>query len=96
MDEHRPVKAERNRRQRFKERARLEYLAGAEENWRRRTGRPRTAEELERVLRRYPGDIYGSGPGLAICLVRPACPGRPRGPAGVLVEDACKRNEGRR
>jgi hypothetical protein len=55
MDEHRPVKAERNRRQRFKERARLEYLAGAEEEW-RRTGRLMTAEELERVLRRYPGD----------------------------------------
>ena len=57
MDEYRPVKAQRNRRQRFKERARMEYIAGAEEDWRRRTGRPMTAEELERVLRRYPGDI---------------------------------------
>jgi hypothetical protein len=46
MDEYRPVKAERNRRQRFKERARLEYLAAAEEDWRKRTGRPMTAEEL--------------------------------------------------
>ena len=59
MDEYRPVKAERNRRQRFKERARTEYIAGAEEDWRRRTGRPMTAEELERVLRRYPGGRLG-------------------------------------
>ena len=57
MDEYRPVKAERNRRQRFKERARMEYIAGAEEDWRRRTGRPMTAEDLERVLRRDPADI---------------------------------------
>jgi hypothetical protein len=53
----RPIKAERNRRQRFNERARLEYLAGAEQDWRRRTGRLMSGEELERVLRRYPGDI---------------------------------------
>ena len=57
MDEYRPVKAERNRRQRFKERARMEYVAGAEGEWRKRTGRPMTAEELERVLRCYPGDL---------------------------------------
>jgi hypothetical protein len=57
MDEYIPVKAERNRRQRFKDRARMEYIAGAKEDWRRRTGRPMTAEELERVLRRYPGDV---------------------------------------
>lgn len=47
----------RNRRRRFKERARAEYLAGAEEEWRRRTGRPMSAEELERMLQRYPGDL---------------------------------------
>ena len=57
MDEYRPVKAERNRRERFKERARMEYVAGAEEAWRKRTGRPMTAEELQRVLRLYRGDI---------------------------------------
>jgi hypothetical protein len=57
MDEYRPVKAERNRRQRFKERARMEYVAGAEEEWRQRMGRPMTAEERECVVRRYPGDI---------------------------------------
>jgi hypothetical protein len=34
----------------------MEYLAGAEEELRKRTGRSMTAEELERVLRRYPGD----------------------------------------
>jgi hypothetical protein len=56
MNESRPVDPHRNRRQRFKERARLEYLAGAEEDWRRKTGRQMTAAELERVLRRYPGD----------------------------------------
>ena len=56
MNDARPVDPRRNRRQRFKERARLEYLAGAEQEWRKRTGRPMTAEELERALRRYPGD----------------------------------------
>jgi hypothetical protein len=37
-------------------RLRAEFMAGAEEEWRKRTGRPMTVEELERVLRRYPGD----------------------------------------
>jgi hypothetical protein len=45
------------RRQRLRERLRAEYIAGAEEETRRRTGRPMTAEELERVLRRYPGNV---------------------------------------
>ena len=54
--DHLGIEQLRNRRQRFKERARAEYLAGAEEEWRRRNGRPMTAAELERVLRRYPGD----------------------------------------
>jgi hypothetical protein len=57
MDDYRPVDALRNRRQRFKERARAEYLAGAEHEWRVRNGRPMTAEELKRALRRYPGDV---------------------------------------
>jgi hypothetical protein len=38
-------------------RLRAEFIAGAEEEWRKRTGRPMTAEELARELRRYPGDI---------------------------------------
>jgi hypothetical protein len=44
-------------RERLRERLRAEWIAGAEEEWRRRTGRAMTAEELERVLRRYPGDV---------------------------------------
>ena len=46
-----------NRRQRFKERARADYVSGADERWRKRTGRPMNAAEIERVLRRYPGDL---------------------------------------
>ena len=38
-------------------RLRAEFIAGAEEEWRRRTGRAMTAEELERVLPPYPGDV---------------------------------------
>ena len=38
-------------------RLRREFIAGAEEDSRRRLGRGLTAAELERVLRRYPGDI---------------------------------------
>jgi hypothetical protein len=50
----REVTAEACRR-RLNERLRAEFIAGAEEEWRKRTGRPMTAEELERVLRRDPG-----------------------------------------
>jgi hypothetical protein len=57
MDDFRPVDLAQNRRKRFKQRARAEYIAGKEEEWRRRTGRPMTAAELERVIRRYPGDL---------------------------------------
>jgi len=38
------------------ERLRAEFLTGAEEEWRRRTGRP-TAGELAQIVRRYPGEI---------------------------------------
>jgi hypothetical protein len=38
-------------------RLRAEFIAGAEEEWAKGNGRPMTAEELERVLRRYPGDV---------------------------------------
>lgn len=44
-------------RQQLRERLRAEWIAGAEDEWRRRTGRPMTVEELERVLRHYPGDV---------------------------------------
>ncbi|MEP6638639.1 MAG: hypothetical protein ABJC39_04750 [Chloroflexota bacterium] len=50
------IDALRNRRRRFKERARTEYLKGVEEKNRRLTGRPMTAAELQQALRRYPGD----------------------------------------
>lgn len=36
--------------------ARAAFVEGAEEDSRRRLGRGLTAEELERVLRHYPGD----------------------------------------
>ncbi len=45
------------RRKRLNERVRAEWIAGADEEWRKRTGRPMTAEELARVLRRYPVDV---------------------------------------
>ena len=40
-------------------RLRMEFIAGAEEERRKRTGRPMTAAEPVRVLRRYPGDVRG-------------------------------------
>ena len=46
-----------DRWRRLNERLRAEYIAGAEEEWRKRTGRPMTAGELERVWRRYPGNV---------------------------------------
>jgi hypothetical protein len=59
VDPNRPSRrsdpAERGRR--LNERLRAEFLAGAEAEWRNRTGRPMTAEELKRVLRRFPGDV---------------------------------------
>jgi hypothetical protein len=48
------------RRRRFNERLRAEYIAGAEEEWLKRTARPMTAQELERVLRRYPAAATSS------------------------------------
>jgi hypothetical protein len=43
--------------QRLNERLRAEFIAGAEEDSRRRLGRGLTREELKRVLRRYQGDV---------------------------------------
>jgi hypothetical protein len=43
-------------------RLRMEFLAGAEADSLRRLGRALTAAELERVLRRYPGDIGTRSP----------------------------------
>ena len=49
--------AMRLHREQLRIRLRIEWLAGVEEEHRRRTGRPMTADELERVLRHYPGDV---------------------------------------
>jgi hypothetical protein len=45
------------RRRELRERLRAAWISGAEEEWRRRTAKPMTAAELERVLRRFPGDL---------------------------------------
>ena len=44
-------------RRRLRKWRRADFMARAEEDSRRRLGRVLTAEELERVLRRYPGDV---------------------------------------
>ena len=46
-----------NRRRHLNERLRAAFVAGAEDESWRRLGRRLTADELERVLRRYPGDV---------------------------------------
>ena len=51
------VDAERERRACLNERLRQAFLEGAEVDSRRRLGRGLTADELERILRRYPGDL---------------------------------------
>jgi hypothetical protein len=56
VDDFQPVESMRRRRRRLRISSRLEWIAGAEEEWRRRNCRPMTAEELQRVLRQYPGD----------------------------------------
>jgi hypothetical protein len=58
MTDHRPAgDRDVQRRQRLRERLRANWIAGAEEEWRRQNGRPMTAEDLERVLQRYPADV---------------------------------------
>lgn len=47
----------RTRRDRLNERLRAAFIAGAEEDSMLRLGRGLTADELEPVLRRYPGDL---------------------------------------
>jgi hypothetical protein len=53
----RAASADQERRERLNQRLRQAFIAGAEEDSRRRLGRGLTSEELERVLWRYPGDI---------------------------------------
>jgi hypothetical protein len=58
MQEHRAAGGrDLQRRQRLRERLRAAWIAGAEEEWSKRTGRAMTADELERVLPRYRGDV---------------------------------------
>jgi DNA invertase Pin-like site-specific DNA recombinase len=45
------------KRHRLNERLRAEFIAGAEEDSRRRFGRGLTAQEHKRVLRLFPGDV---------------------------------------
>ncbi len=52
----RPLDAADWQRQ-MNQRLRAELIAGAAEEWRKRTGPSMTAVELERVLKRYPGDV---------------------------------------
>jgi hypothetical protein len=56
MNDFQPVESLRQRRRRLQIALRLEWIAAIEEEWRRRHARPMTAEELERLLKRYPGD----------------------------------------
>jgi hypothetical protein len=46
-----------SRRKGLNRRLRVAFIAGAEERSRREVGRGLSEEELERVLRRYPGDV---------------------------------------
>ena len=46
-----------DRRARLNKRLRQAFIDGAESDSRRRLSRGLTLEELERVLRRYPGDV---------------------------------------
>jgi len=49
--------SDQERRARLSQRLRQAFLDGAEEDSRRRLGRGLTADELQRVLLRYPGDV---------------------------------------
>ena len=51
------ARPEQDRRARLNQRLRQAFIEEAERDSRRRLGRGLTAEELERVLRRYPGDL---------------------------------------
>ena len=46
-----------NRFRELNRRLRVAFIAGAEEQSQREAGRGLTEQELERVLRRYPGDL---------------------------------------
>jgi hypothetical protein len=51
------ARPDQERRTRLNQRLRQAFIEGAEVDMRRPSGRGLTAEELERVLRRYSGDL---------------------------------------
>jgi hypothetical protein len=51
------ARPDQGRRARLNQRLRQASIEGAEVDMRRLLGRGLTAEELDRVLRRYPGDV---------------------------------------
>jgi hypothetical protein len=53
----RPLDPDHDRRARLNRHLRQSFIDGVEVDARRLLGRGLTAEELERALRRYPGDI---------------------------------------
>jgi len=59
--EARAADADHERRARLNQRLRQAFIEGAEQDSRLRLGRGLTAEELERVLWRYPGDVASRG-----------------------------------
>jgi len=68
--------ADQERRERLNQRLRQAFIEGAEEDSRRRLGRGLSREELERVLRRYPGDVVERGERQAPTVPRPKVGGR--------------------
>ena len=54
---------ERARRQELNRKLRRAFLEGAEERSQRELGRGLTADELRRILARYPGDLREPGEG---------------------------------
>jgi hypothetical protein len=51
------------RRRRLNETLRRAFIEGAEKESQRELGRPLTADELRRILARYPGDLPERGEG---------------------------------
>jgi hypothetical protein len=45
-----------DRREELNRKARLAFVQGASEQWQRVNGRPPSEEELNRIIKRYPGD----------------------------------------
>jgi hypothetical protein len=61
VNERKLADADQERPARLNQHLRRAFLEGAEEDSQRRLGRGPSAEELERVLRHYPGDMPERG-----------------------------------